>query len=307
MTLPVGQISLSQVNTELGISPSSTLITMNDAAVRTLAGVGGSGTAISMQNLQGKSSFFALTISSNTYNYNLATAAPGAGWPGSSAIQLTINPGVVVGSTSTETFALQIPSALNPAPSITVINNGTVIGMGGAGGDGGRGGSPAIIPSGTVLSTPGAGAGTALFVGRPVVITNNGTLAGGGGGGGGGGGRPRTSTSAPPRRWGGGGGGGAGFNGGAGGAAGNFEPVGPATPGTGGTVPAGGAGGDGRGPAGPDPAYSGGPGGGQGASGVAGSTAGPIAAGSGGGAGAYISGLPLATFPVTGTRLGPSS
>lgn len=56
MTLPVGTISLSQVNTELGRSATA-LIDMNDAAVRTLAGVGGSGTIISMSNLQGKSAF----------------------------------------------------------------------------------------------------------------------------------------------------------------------------------------------------------------------------------------------------------
>ena len=52
MTLPSGTISLSQVNTELGISPSSTTISMSDAAVRELAEVP-SGT-IAMSNLQGK-------------------------------------------------------------------------------------------------------------------------------------------------------------------------------------------------------------------------------------------------------------
>lgn len=57
MTLPAAPnpISLSQVNVELGLSATAT-ITMNDAAVRTLAGVGGSGTIISMDNLRGKSS-----------------------------------------------------------------------------------------------------------------------------------------------------------------------------------------------------------------------------------------------------------
>jgi hypothetical protein len=57
MPLPsTGTISLGQVNTELGRSATAS-INMNDAAVRTLAGVGGSGTAISMQNLRGKSAF----------------------------------------------------------------------------------------------------------------------------------------------------------------------------------------------------------------------------------------------------------
>ena len=47
-------ISLSQVNSELGYGSTAT-ISLNDAAVRTLAGVGGSGTSISMSNLWGKS------------------------------------------------------------------------------------------------------------------------------------------------------------------------------------------------------------------------------------------------------------
>jgi hypothetical protein len=40
---------------------------------------------------------------------------------------------------------------------------------------------------------------------------------------------------------------------------------------------------------------------------VAGSTAGANPAGSGGASGAYVVGAPLVTWPVTGTRLGPSS
>lgn len=306
MALPTGQISMSQVNTELGIAPASTLIAMNDTAVRSLAGVGGSGTTISMQNLQGKS-IFSLAISSNTFNYNLATVAPGAGWPGSSAIELTINPGVVVGSTSTGTFALQIPSALNAAPSLTVINNGTVIGMGGGGGTGGLG----DFANSSTPGNPGGSGGTALFIGRPVVIINNGTLAGGGGGAGGGGSRSAPGISAGNRRTGGGGGGGAGFNGGAG-ALGTTTPAGPSRvsgAGSPGTVPSGGAGGQGISRDTNDPAFNGGNGGGQGAAGSSGLTAAPnnLPAGAGGGAGAFISGLPLATFPVTGTRLGPSS
>ena len=47
-----GAISLSQVNTELGLS-STASISLNDAAVRTLAGVASG--AISMSNLYGKS------------------------------------------------------------------------------------------------------------------------------------------------------------------------------------------------------------------------------------------------------------
>lgn len=61
MTLPgtpndgVTQISMSQVNTELG-RPTEQIIDLNDSAVRTLAQVGGSGTIISLDNLHGRSS-----------------------------------------------------------------------------------------------------------------------------------------------------------------------------------------------------------------------------------------------------------
>ena len=58
MPTPTGTISLSNVNTELGRS-STANISMNEAAVRTLAGVGGSGTIITMDNLRGKSSLAA--------------------------------------------------------------------------------------------------------------------------------------------------------------------------------------------------------------------------------------------------------
>lgn len=52
MPTPTGTISMSDVNTELGLTSTAT-ISLNDAAVRTLAGVA-SGT-ISMDNLRGKS------------------------------------------------------------------------------------------------------------------------------------------------------------------------------------------------------------------------------------------------------------
>ena len=55
-TTPGSSISLNQVNVELGLSGTAT-ITMNDAAVRTLFGVGGSGTTISMSDGSGKSNF----------------------------------------------------------------------------------------------------------------------------------------------------------------------------------------------------------------------------------------------------------
>ena len=67
MTMPSsGPISLGQANTELGFSATA-LISMNDAAVRSLAGVGGSGTTWSMSSLYGKS---AVTISLSSVTSN---------------------------------------------------------------------------------------------------------------------------------------------------------------------------------------------------------------------------------------------
>lgn len=60
MTTPTGTISLNDVRTELGVSG---VITMNDSNVRTLAGVGGSGTIISMNDLRGKSAYSIVSFS----------------------------------------------------------------------------------------------------------------------------------------------------------------------------------------------------------------------------------------------------
>jgi hypothetical protein len=301
MATPSGTIGLSDVNAELGLSPTA-LISMNDAAVRTLAGVP-SGT-ISMQNLQNKSNRVSipLTISSPTYNYDVYNNRGPTYNPGTSDITVTINPGVVVGSTSTGSFAFLVPSSFSPGDTVTVVNQGVIQGRGGNGGLGGR--SP-----GTNTVGAGSAGGAAVSVSRPTTITNNGTLAGGGGGGGGGGtGQDGGGFQAPG---GGGGGGGAGFDGGTGAqgglSAGGSEPQ-RGNPGSPGTSPAGGAGGAGK-PSDNVPSGAGGAGGGRGASGSSGQPTGggTFNGGGGGGAGAYISGQPFVTYPVTGTRQGPSS
>lgn len=245
----------------------------------------------------------ALTIASSTQNYDVFTnASPSPSYSaGTTDVTLTINPGVLVGSSSTGTYAMLVPSGFNPGDTVTIVNNGVVQGRGGGGGAGRNGPGP---------GGGGGGGGNALYVNRPTTITNNGTFAGGGGGGGGGGGNNYTQPSGPPKSpsftttnlVGGGGGGGAGYPGGSGG-----SPNGGA-----GSSTSGGGGGAGQSGFNNTPKqqftkYSGpgGPGGGRGAGGSTGGIGpGGGSGGSGGGAGNYAVGNPLITWQTTGTRQG---
>ena len=273
MTTPSGQISLSDVNTELGYSATA-LITMNDAAVRTLAGVGGSGTVITMQNLQGKSNQYNFTISSNQSNYDLRSAAVAAGWNQTSKLAATINSGVYVYSTSTGSAGLTISGAF--PGGVSLVNNGYILGQGGNGGPGGAGGYGHP-------GTAGSAGGLALSVSSPVSITNNGVIGGGGGGGGGGG--SNSGCCNPGWAGGGGGGGQTGLNNSSGGSAGSpNEPQSSTYPQPGGAGTSGGAGGGGQRGASPNgAAYAGpgGPGGGSGSAGSSGGSGGGVYGGTG--------------------------
>lgn len=250
----------------------------------------------------------ALSIASDTYNYDVYTNRSPAYVAGSSDITVTVNPGVTLGSTSTGTYALLVPSSFNPADTVTIVNNGVIQGMGGAGGNGASANLSTGLQGG---GSPGSSGGHAIYVNRPTTIANNNVVASGGGGGGGGG----SAISGPINKnngagAGGGGGGGAGFNGGTFGVGGTATaPVtrAPGAPGSAGTSPAGGAGGAG----GVTPYARGGnagAGGGRGASGAAGAggfqPGGTGAGSSGGAAGNYIVGNPFVTWSATGTRQG---
>tara|TARA_R110000822_G_scaffold144407_1_gene283025 strand:- start:11229 stop:12164 length:936 start_codon:yes stop_codon:yes gene_type:complete len=243
----------------------------------------------------------ALAIASSTQNYDIYTNRGGSYSAGTSDITLTINSGVNVGSTSTGTYALSIPSAFHAEDSISIVNNGVIIGRGGNGG---------------ASRGAGGGGGNAVYVAKATTITNNGTIASGGGGGGSGGPgavfgySPPKSGSRPQTNYGGGGGGGgSGYTAGSGGA-GQPQPGGSGAAGSAGTVSGGGAGGGGSTNSG-----SGGAGGGRGANGGGGGTGSwpiypypfglPSRTGGGGGAtGSYLVGNPLVTWAATGTRQG---
>ena len=240
-----------------------------------------------------------LTITGNTYNYDVFANRGPAYVAGVSDVVVTVNPGVTVGSTSTGAFAMLVPSGFNPGDTVRIVNNGVIQGMGGGGGTGGLSTAPAGIFNGN----PGGGGGSAISVSRPTTITNNGTVAGGGGGGGGGAGAFFAVPKGPRYFGGGGGGGGAGFNGGAAGSGNTGSPGFPGNPGGAGTSAAGGGGGASQ----DAPGGFGGSGGGRGAAGATGGSSNsgpPRVGGSGGAAGNYIVGNPFVTWPVTGTRQG---
>lgn len=178
MALPTGQISMSQVNVELGLSSTAT-ISLNQANVRTLAGVPSG--AISMQTLQGKANEFAFTIASNVTNANLRTLAVNAGWNQTSKVVATINSGIYISSNSTGTPALTINGSFPGGVELT--NNGFIIGRGG---NGGVGRSISSTNGSTSGGANGGQGGLALAVSVAASVRNNGTIAGGGGGGGGG-------------------------------------------------------------------------------------------------------------------------
>lgn len=238
--------------------------------------------AISIGNFYGSTNriSIALTLSASAYNYDVYANRGGSYVAGISDITVTVAPGVYIGSTSTGTYAMLVSSSFNAGDTVTIVNNGTIEGMGGTGG-------AAIF--GANAGNTGAGGGNALYVARATTIQNNSIIAGGGGGGGGGAGYTPNKGGSD---WGGGGGGGAGYNPGAGGAG----PYGGAS----GTVTAGGVGGS-------SPYTTGGTGGGQGSAGGSGgaiSGANPRPGGAGGAAGYYLVGTSFVTWTATGTRLG---
>jgi len=166
-----GQISLNDVNVELGNSGTSQ-IDMNSSAVRGL--LERPSGQISLSDGYGKSSVFVFTISSNTQEANLSTLATAAGWDGSAEVEATVASGVYLWSDSTSTAGLIVNIA-----GVTVTNNGKIIGKGGYG----------AYRVGTSHSfTSGAAGGPALSVTSSgvTIINNSGAYIAGGGGGGGG-------------------------------------------------------------------------------------------------------------------------
>jgi hypothetical protein len=286
MALPTsGPLSLNQIHIEAG-GTSGTTASINDADIRALIGKA-SATTMSFSEWYGASGSVTIniTISSNTNNYNLWDNKGGTYSAGNTTINVTINSGVTLGSTSQGGYAFTTGLGWVTGDVINITNNGTIKGNAG---NGGAGGTAQNYPSTAAAGNGNNGAtGGPAFRGQfACTVTNNGSVYGGGGGGGGGGGAASRSSGKGTfdnAYGGGGGGGGAGVTASTGGAGGVVSGVFAITgsPGNAGTATAGGAGGGG-----PFDAGNGGSGGGLGSNGSGGANGtlgtAPRAAGTGG-------------------------
>jgi hypothetical protein len=134
----------------------------NNTATNLSANVPTSGT-INFTNFRSQARGFRFTFTTNATNQDASTLF-GTDWGVSYPKDIVINSGVTVGATSTSNEALEISTG--GLGTITITNNGTIIGAGGAAG--------------------GAG-GDAFEAFVACTFVNNGNVYGGGGGGGTGG------------------------------------------------------------------------------------------------------------------------
>ena len=235
----------------------TTMISLNDTAVRTLAGVP-SGAIVMPTNFYGKSNRVSIsfTYTSSTADAALNTSGIGGYSSGKSDITVTINSGVYLYATSTGNYGLNLTGATT-GDTLSLVNNGYIIGQGGNGGPGGGGAGGAAGPAlnvGTGINITVNNTNGSAYIGGGggggANTNNNNQMAGGGGAGGGTGGSTVFGDT-------GGAGGGIGSSGGNGTTSGSGCCVtaaggggGRILPGTGGTAPRGGGGAGGAGGAG---------------------------------------------------------
>ena len=126
----------SSIAAELGLG-ATTCISMNQAAVRGLAGKP-SGAIVMPTDFYGKSNRViapTVTISANTANYIFNPAKVTGYIAGKTDAILIINTGIYVYATTTAGAGLTV-SGWATGDTVTVINNGYIIGQGGNGANG---------------------------------------------------------------------------------------------------------------------------------------------------------------------------
>ena len=143
----------------------------NNSSTNLAASVPTSG-AINFTNFYGAAKGFRKTYTSGATNQDLNTVF-GSDWGVNYPKEVVINAGVTIGATSTSNEALEVNSG--GVGQITITNNGTIIGAGGAAGSAG---------------------GDAFEASVACTLINNGTISAGGGGGGTGGTGGNGSTSS---------------------------------------------------------------------------------------------------------------
>jgi hypothetical protein len=318
-----GQIKLTELATEFGGTAPYSLKAYYRGGGRVPSNntiVPASG-AIGLKNFYSAVNRIALTVTlgANTTETSLTSATVPGYIAGITDLTVYVSSGVYVYSTSTSSPALTLATGFVAGDTVSLINNGFIMGMGGAGS--GAGGGP-------------FNGGPAMSLGYNTTLTNNSYIAGGGGGG-----AAFTNVGAGGGAGGGSGGAGSSTPGGAGGAIGLSGATGVAQgsscggggggrilPGTGGTgfgggtvANGGGAGGGGGAGAGNPvltgdatfvwPAAGAGGGGGWGAAGgfaAFGLTTNPLASGGNGGS-ANSAGSPATRGGVAGTTGTPGS
>ena len=142
-----------------------------------------------------------VTITASVNNYVANTAKITSYIPGYTDVTFVINSGVIIGATSPAAYAFTIPATWSSGDTITVTNNGKILGAGGAGGSN--------------FGAGGAG-GPAIYAARATTINNGSGIIGGGGGGGSGNSYTASVNKTLTVYGGGGGGGGQGQIGGSG-------------------------------------------------------------------------------------------
>lgn len=184
MTTPTTNLKFSSIQAELGGSNPISLseytrggVLVNTNQTSPNGTIPASLSNISMAVFRAVTKYipaFAATISSNQTNLNLRTWALANGWNGTVAAIITIASGVYVYATTTAGAGLTINGSW--PGGITVINNGYIMGKGGAGG---------MAPSMPVgwEGANGNSGGPAMSLGISCTIQNNSYIGGGGGGG----------------------------------------------------------------------------------------------------------------------------